>query len=132
MTPEEIALALKALRIDQDTLIYIAAGATYGGKRRLVKKEALLPPSELTPFQNHSSQIAALYYIVSLESDIFIPTYKGNMARVIEGHRHYIYIVLGIQEDDCSGQKASSEFYRQIQERNTELEKVFYIGEENS
>ncbi|KAM7464424.1 hypothetical protein LguiA_032545 [Lonicera macranthoides] len=100
MTPEETALTLKALGIDQDILIYIAAGDIYGGKGRLaslreafpnlVKKETLLPPSELAPFQNHSSQMAALDYIVSLESDIFIPTYKGNMARVIEGHRRYL------------------------------------------
>lgn len=52
-----------------------------------VRKETLLEPSELQYFQNHSSQMAALDYLVSLESDIFVPTYDGNMAKVVEGHR---------------------------------------------
>lgn len=54
-----------------------------------VRKETLLEPSDLWFFQNRSSQMAALDYLVSLESDIFVPTYDGNMARVVEGHRRY-------------------------------------------
>ncbi|GKD92760.1 GDP-fucose protein O-fucosyltransferase, partial [Tanacetum coccineum] len=97
LTPEETALTLKALDIDHDIQIYIAAGEIYGGKRRmeslaeafpkLVRKETLLGPDDLQYFQNHSSQMAALDYLVSLESDIFVPTYDGNMAKVVEGHR---------------------------------------------
>lgn len=52
-----------------------------------VRKEILLESSDLRFFQNHSSQMAALDYLVSLESDIFVPTYDGNMAKVVEGHR---------------------------------------------
>ncbi|XP_025885618.1 uncharacterized protein [Solanum lycopersicum] len=52
-----------------------------------VKKEMLLDPEELQQFQNHSSQMAALDFIVSTASNIFIPTYDGNMAKLIEGHR---------------------------------------------
>ncbi|TVU28327.1 hypothetical protein EJB05_19842 [Eragrostis curvula] len=100
LTPEEIALVLRALDIDRSMQIYIAAGEIYGGKRRMasltsafpnvVRKETLLAPSDLMFFQNHSSQMAALDYLVSLESDIFVPTYDGNMAKVVEGHRRYM------------------------------------------
>ncbi|XP_031107399.1 rhamnogalacturonan I rhamnosyltransferase 1-like [Ipomoea triloba] len=100
LTPEETALALKALGIDRNFQIYIAAGEIYGGERRMrnlsaafpnmVKKESLLGPSALKFFQGHLSQMAALDYLVSLESDIFVPTYAGNMARVVEGHRRYL------------------------------------------
>ncbi|MQM23222.1 hypothetical protein Taro_056285 [Colocasia esculenta] len=100
LTPEETALTLRALGIDPGFQIYIAAGEIYGGERRmaslassypsLVRKETLLEPSDLSFFQNHSSQMAALDYLVSLESDIFVPTYDGNMAKVVEGHRRYL------------------------------------------
>ncbi|KAG4173058.1 hypothetical protein ERO13_A11G034300v2 [Gossypium hirsutum] len=100
LTPEETALILRALDIDKNYHIYIAAGEIYGGDRRmaslaaaypkLVRKETLLGPSDLGFFQNHSSQMAALDYLVSLESDIFIPTYDGNMAKVVQGHRRYL------------------------------------------
>ncbi|KAL3624094.1 Rhamnogalacturonan I rhamnosyltransferase 1 [Castilleja foliolosa] len=99
-TPEETALVLTALDINRNFQIYIAAGEIYGGKRRLkslanvfpnmVKKETLLEPSDMLYFKNHSSQMAALDYIVSVESDVFVPTYDGNMAKVVEGHRRYL------------------------------------------
>ncbi|KNA13139.1 hypothetical protein SOVF_119500 [Spinacia oleracea] len=102
LTPEETALALRALDIDPSYQIYIAAGEIYGGDRRmaslaeaypkLVRKETLLNPADLRFFQNHSSQMAALDYLVSLESDIFVPTYDGNMAKVVEGHRRTILL----------------------------------------
>ncbi|CAL5389577.1 unnamed protein product [Camellia sinensis] len=79
----------------------------YGGKTRLAslavafpnldKKETLLKPSELLPFQNHSSQMAALDYIVSVESDIFVPTYGGNMALVVEGHRRVLQACIDLK-----------------------------------
>ncbi|KAJ0965332.1 hypothetical protein J5N97_026470 [Dioscorea zingiberensis] len=100
LTPEETALTLRALDIDRSIQIYIAAGEIYGADRRMaslsaafpnvVRKETLLEPSDLRFFQNHSSQMAALDYMVSLESDIFVPTYDGNMAKVVEGHRRYL------------------------------------------
>ncbi|XP_047319712.1 rhamnogalacturonan I rhamnosyltransferase 1 [Impatiens glandulifera] len=100
LTPEEAALALQALGFDNSTQIYIASGEIYGSERRLsalrsvfpliVKKEKLLDREELRNFQNHSSQMAALDFMVSVASDIFIPSYDGNMARVVEGHRRYL------------------------------------------
>lgn len=62
-----------------------------------MRKETLLEPSDLMFFQNHSSQMAALDYLVSLESDIFVPTYDGNMAKVVEGHRRFALFHFAIQ-----------------------------------
>ncbi|XP_073010908.1 rhamnogalacturonan I rhamnosyltransferase 1-like [Typha latifolia] len=100
LTPEETALVFRALDIDRNIQVYIAAGEIYGGHRRMsaltaaypnvVRKEVLLEPSDLRFFQNHSSQMAALDYMVSIECDIFVPTYDGNMAKVVEGHRRYL------------------------------------------
>lgn len=100
LTPEETALVLQALSFDKETQIYIAAGEIYGSERRLaalraafpqiVRKEMLLDPVELQQFQNHSSQMAALDFLVSIASNTFIPTYDGNMAKVVEGHRRYV------------------------------------------
>ncbi|CAL9210095.1 unnamed protein product [Musa hybrid cultivar] len=99
LTPEETALVLRALGFTRDSLIYIASGEIYGGERRMaalrasypkiVRKEMLLSAEELRPFQNHSTQMAALDYLVSVASDVFVPTYDGNMAKVVEGHRRY-------------------------------------------
>ncbi|CAL2231997.1 unnamed protein product [Prunus armeniaca] len=100
LTPEETALALRALDIDPNIQVYIAAGDIYRAERRmaplkeafpnLVKKETLVEASDLVPFQNHSNQMAALDYYASIDSDIFVPTYGGNMAKVVEGHRRYL------------------------------------------
>ncbi|KAI4314128.1 hypothetical protein L6164_027064 [Bauhinia variegata] len=99
LTPEEASLILQALGFGREIQIYIAAGEIYGGERRLaqlraafpriVKKETLLAREELQQFQNHSSQMAALDFMVSVASNTFIPTYDGNMAKVVEGHRRY-------------------------------------------
>ncbi|WCJ22194.1 O-fucosyltransferase family protein [Euphorbia peplus] len=100
LTPEETALILRALGFDKNTQIYIAAGEIYGSEKRLaalraafpriVRKEMLLDPEELQQFQNHSSQMAALDFMVSIASNTFIPTFDGNMAKVVEGHRRYL------------------------------------------
>ncbi|KAG0470142.1 hypothetical protein HPP92_016842 [Vanilla planifolia] len=100
LTPEETLLVLQAFGFKNTTQIYIASGEIYGSNHRLVslrsafprlvRKEMLLEPEELRQFQNHSSQMAALDYMVSVSSDTFIPTYDGNMAKVVEGHRRYL------------------------------------------
>ncbi|RHN46253.1 putative GDP-fucose protein O-fucosyltransferase [Medicago truncatula] len=43
LTPEEAALVLLALGFGRETLIYIAAGEIYGGKRRLAQLRAAFP-----------------------------------------------------------------------------------------
>jgi len=52
-----------------------------------------LEPSEIDPFRNHANQMAALDYYVSIESDIFVPSYEGNMAKLVEGNRRCIKLL---------------------------------------
>ncbi|GKV33652.1 hypothetical protein SLEP1_g42132 [Rubroshorea leprosula] len=100
LTPKEVGIFLHALGYPQETPIYIASGEIYGGDSRLADlrsrfpmlmgKEKLASVEELDPFNGHATQLAALDYIVSVESDVFIPTYSGNMARAVEGHRRFL------------------------------------------
>ncbi|KAL7141159.1 hypothetical protein ABFS83_08G035300 [Erythranthe nasuta] len=136
LTPEETALVLTALGIDKNVQIYIAAGEIYGGERRLrslskvfpnlVKKETLLESSDLMFFRNHSSQMAALDYLVSMESDVFVPTYDGNMAKVVEGHRRYLgfkktivldrRVLVGLIDEYREGSLSWNEFSSSVKE----------------
>ncbi|KAH9756467.1 O-fucosyltransferase 7 [Citrus sinensis] len=100
LTPKEVGIFLTALGYPSSTPIYIAAGEIYGGDARMadlqtrypimMSKEKLASVEELEPCVNHASQMAALDYIVSVESDVFIPSYSGNMARAVEGHRRFL------------------------------------------
>ncbi|PQQ14324.1 uncharacterized protein Pyn_07915 [Prunus yedoensis var. nudiflora] len=100
LTPKEVGIFLSALGYPSKTPIYIAAGKIYGGDSHMAalrsrypilkSKEMLASVEELEPFTNHASQMAALDYIVSVESDVFIPSYSGNMARAVEGHRRFL------------------------------------------
>ncbi|CAL9080554.1 unnamed protein product [Musa textilis] len=100
LTPKEVGIFLSSLGYPSKTPIYIAAGAIYGGDSHLadlhsrfpilLSKEKLASAEELEPFKDYASQMAALDYIVSVESDVFIPSYSGNMARAVEGHRRFL------------------------------------------
>ncbi|XP_059453540.1 O-fucosyltransferase 7 [Corylus avellana] len=100
LTPKEVGIFLSALGYPSNTSIYIAAGEIYGGDLHMVdlqsrypilmSKEKLASVEELEPFMDHATQLAALDFIVSVESDVFIPSYSGNMARAVEGHRRFL------------------------------------------
>ncbi|KAG2666200.1 hypothetical protein I3760_15G044700 [Carya illinoinensis] len=100
LTPKEVGIFLSSLGYPSNTPIYIAAGEIYGGDSHMAdlrsrypilkSKEKLASVEELEPFMDHASQLAALDYIVSVESDVFIPSYSGNMARAVEGHRRFL------------------------------------------
>lgn len=46
-------------------------------------------PGELEPFANRASLMAAIDYIVSENSDVFMPSHGGNMGHAIQGHRAF-------------------------------------------
>ncbi|KAG0513663.1 hypothetical protein BDA96_10G121500 [Sorghum bicolor] len=100
LAPEEAVLMLAAIGFKRSTKIYIAGAEIYGGKDRmaaisrlypaLVTKETLLSPSELEPFRNFSSQLAALDFIACAAADAFAMTDPGSQfSSLVQGYRMY-------------------------------------------
>ncbi|CAM8913341.1 unnamed protein product [Rhodiola kirilowii] len=100
LTPEEAALFLAALGYEHGTYIYVAGSSIYGGISRMqslhnlypnvVTKEDLLTPSELAPFRNFSSQLAALEFIACAAADVFAMTDSGSqLSSLVSGFRMY-------------------------------------------
>ncbi|GMH30473.1 hypothetical protein Nepgr_032316 [Nepenthes gracilis] len=100
LTPEEAALVLAGLGFKRGTYIYLAGSHIYGGQSRmhpftslypnLVTKEDLLTPSELEPFKNFSSQLAALDFIACAAADVFAMTDSGSqLSSLVSGFRTY-------------------------------------------
>ncbi|XP_040993001.1 O-fucosyltransferase 20 [Juglans microcarpa x Juglans regia] len=95
----EVARLLKALGAPKTARIYWAGGQPLGGKEALLpltqefpqlyNKEDLALPGELEPLKNRASLMAAIDYIVSENSDVFMPSHGGNMGHAIQGHRAY-------------------------------------------
>ena len=50
----------------------------------LYNKEMLALPGELDPFLGKASCLAAIDYLISLHSDVFMPSHGGNMARALQ------------------------------------------------
>uniref|UniRef100_A0A1D1YM36 O-fucosyltransferase family protein n=1 Tax=Anthurium amnicola TaxID=1678845 RepID=A0A1D1YM36_9ARAE len=100
LTPEEAALVLSAIGFKPEAYIYLAGSHIYGGKSRLlplmrlfpnlVTKEDLLTQSELAPFKNFSSQMAALDFIACATADVFAMTDSGSqLSSLVSGFRIY-------------------------------------------
>nr|POE58005.1 uncharacterized protein CFP56_72272 [Quercus suber] len=80
----EVTRLLKALGAPKNARIYWAGGQQLGGKEALLpltqefpyfyNKEDLAFPGELEPFANRASLIAVIDYIVSENSDVFMPS----------------------------------------------------------
>ncbi|XP_076904993.1 O-fucosyltransferase 8-like [Bidens hawaiensis] len=100
LTPEEAALVLASLGFTSATYIYLAGSQIYGGKSRMqpltslyphvITKEDLLSPTELAPFKNFSSQLAALDFIACATADVFAVTDSGSqLSSLVSGFRTY-------------------------------------------
>uniref|UniRef100_M1CD76 O-fucosyltransferase family protein n=1 Tax=Solanum tuberosum TaxID=4113 RepID=M1CD76_SOLTU len=90
----EVTRLLKALGAPKSARIYWAGGIPLGGKEALqpltsefphfFNKEDLALPGELEPFAKKASLMAALDYIVTENSNVFMPSHGGNMGHALQ------------------------------------------------
>ncbi|KAJ3671675.1 hypothetical protein LUZ60_007754 [Juncus effusus] len=101
LTPLEVGMMLRGMGFGNTTLVYIASGKIYNGKKYMAPlrklfplletKETLASPEELAPFTGHSSRLAALDYTVCAHSEVFVTSQGSNFPHFVMGHRRFMY-----------------------------------------
>ncbi|XP_024389122.1 O-fucosyltransferase 39 isoform X1 [Physcomitrium patens] len=99
LTPDEMGLLLSGLGFPISTPVYMASKNLYGGVARikplkeifpiLESKYTLASTKELRPFLPYSHKLAALDFLVLLNSDVFMSNAAGNFPNVLSGQRTF-------------------------------------------
>ncbi|KAL5991100.1 hypothetical protein ACLOJK_012006 [Asimina triloba] len=96
----QVARLLKGLGAPRSARVYLAGGEAFGGEKavrplkaefpNLRSKDDLALDGELERFANRSSALAAIDFMVSLSSDVFMPSHGGNMGRLMKVQSFFI------------------------------------------